>query len=165
MERETRDRWITSFGTWSEELDDLIEERVAYFTKWEVQRHKDLKGQVTELQEELASSIDIDDDNKKVQMTVMYLTYTIALWWRRRYTDGFDVKTWEKFKRELQRQFYSESAEDMMMINLRRLRQKGSIRKYVNEYSALMLKIPEMSERQRLCFFINGLLQLVATEL
>ncbi|KAK3037279.1 hypothetical protein RJ639_029691 [Escallonia herrerae] len=39
----------------AEELDDLIEERVVHFTKWEVQRHKDLKGQVTELQEELAT--------------------------------------------------------------------------------------------------------------
>ncbi|KAK3004148.1 hypothetical protein RJ639_020037 [Escallonia herrerae] len=39
----------------AEELDDLIEERVAHFTKWEVQRCKDLKGQVTELQEELAA--------------------------------------------------------------------------------------------------------------
>ncbi|KAK3018917.1 hypothetical protein RJ639_005122 [Escallonia herrerae] len=52
------------------------------------------------------------------------------------------------------------------MINLQRLRQKaGSIREYVKEYLALMLEIPEMSERQRLCFFINGLQQWIATEL
>ncbi|KAK3036096.1 hypothetical protein RJ639_029849 [Escallonia herrerae] len=95
----------------------------------------------------------------------MYLTDTIALWWRRRYTDGCDVKTWEKFKHELQRQFYPENAEDMAMINLRWLRQKGSIHKYVKEYSALMLEIPEMSERQRLCFFIYGLQQWSATAL
>ncbi|KAK3005310.1 hypothetical protein RJ639_016219 [Escallonia herrerae] len=37
------------------ELDDLIEERVTYFTKRKVQQHKELKEQVTELQEELAS--------------------------------------------------------------------------------------------------------------
>ncbi|KAK3017957.1 hypothetical protein RJ639_002990 [Escallonia herrerae] len=43
--------------------------------------------------------------------------------------------------------------------------QKGSIRKYVKEYSALMLEIPDMSERQRLCFFIYGLQQWVTTEL
>ncbi|KAK3040362.1 hypothetical protein RJ639_026767 [Escallonia herrerae] len=39
----------------AEELDDLIDERVTHFTKWEVQQHKDLKGQVTELQEKLAA--------------------------------------------------------------------------------------------------------------
>ncbi|KAK3009140.1 hypothetical protein RJ639_013917 [Escallonia herrerae] len=69
------------------------------------------------------------------------------------------------FKLELKRQFYPESIKDMAMINLRRLRQKGSICEYVKEYSTLMLEIPEMSERQRLCFFVDGLQQWVATEL
>ncbi|KAK3008996.1 hypothetical protein RJ639_013588 [Escallonia herrerae] len=81
---------------------------------------------------------------------------TVALWWRRRYMDGCDVKTWEKFKRELKRQFHPESVEDMAMINLRRLRQKESIREYM-ESSALMLEILEMFERQRICFFVDGL--------
>ncbi|KAK3019682.1 hypothetical protein RJ639_004157 [Escallonia herrerae] len=151
-----------------EELDDLIEERVAHFMKWEVQQRKDLKGQVTELQKELAAckkeltratrqgciaryfeALDIYDEEEKVQKTVRYLT----------------VKTWEKFKRELQRQFYPKSIKDMAMINLRWLRQKGSIREYVKEYSILMLEISEMSERQRLCFFVDRLQYWVATEL
>ncbi|KAK3019180.1 hypothetical protein RJ639_004729 [Escallonia herrerae] len=139
------------------ELNDLIEERVTYFTKWEMQRRKDLKGQVAELQEELAASLDIGEEEENVQTVVMYLTDIVALWWMRHYTDGCNVKTWETFKHELKRQFYPESVEDMTMINLRRLRQKGSIHEYVKEYSALMLKIPELSERQRLCFFIDGL--------
>ncbi|KAK3030752.1 hypothetical protein RJ639_036556 [Escallonia herrerae] len=166
----------------AEELDDLIEERVAHFTKWEVQRRKDLKGQVTELQEELIAckkeltratrqgcfvmqpkrkkmpeprsyngarearqvgnffwhleryfeALDIDDEEEKVQKTVMYLT----------------IKMWEKFKHELKRQFYLESTKDMVMINLRRLRQKGSIHEYVKEHLVLMLEIPEMFERR-----------------
>ncbi|KAK3033801.1 hypothetical protein RJ639_034372 [Escallonia herrerae] len=199
----------------AEELDDLIKERVTHFTKGEVQRRKDLEGQVAELQEELAAckreltratrqgciavqlrikkmpepksydrtgearqmddffwhleryfeALDIDYEEEKVQTAIMYLTDTTALWWMHRYTDGREVKTWEKFQRELKRQFYPKSVKDMAMINLRRLRQKGSVREYVKEYSALMLKIPEMSERQRLCFFVDGLEQWVATEL
>ncbi|KAK3021723.1 hypothetical protein RJ639_046069 [Escallonia herrerae] len=149
----------------AEELDDLIEDRVAHLTKWEVQPRKDLQGQVMKLQEELAASLDIDDEKEKVQTVVMYLNNTAALRWRRRYTDGCDVKTWEKFKHELKRQFYPKSIVDIAMINLKWLRKKGSIRKYVKEYSTFMLKIPEMSERQRLCFFIDGLQQWVATEL
>ncbi|KAK3043563.1 hypothetical protein RJ639_002142 [Escallonia herrerae] len=42
---------------------------------------------------------------------------------------------------------------------------EGGICEYVKEYSTLMLKIPEMSERQRLCFFVDGLQYWVATEL
>ncbi|KAK3009922.1 hypothetical protein RJ639_011492 [Escallonia herrerae] len=128
----------------TEELDDLIEERVAHFTKWEVQRYKDLKGQVTELQEELAAC--------KKELTR---------------GEGADnghvpsVKTWEKFKYELQRQFYPDSIDDKPLT----AEAERRIRKYMKEYSALMLDIPEMSERQRLCFFIDGLQQWVATEL
>ncbi|KAK3030362.1 hypothetical protein RJ639_038318 [Escallonia herrerae] len=168
----------------AKEFDDLFKERVAHFTKWEVQQHKDLKGQVTKLQEELAACkkdltrvmrqgciaryfevLDIDDEKEKVQTVVMYLNDIAALRWRRRYTDECDVKKWEKFKHELKRQFYLESIVDIAMINLQWLRKKGSIREYVKEYSALMLKIPEMSERQRLCFLVDGLQQWVATEL
>ncbi|KAK3027447.1 hypothetical protein RJ639_041053 [Escallonia herrerae] len=198
-------------NVFAEELDDLIEERVAHFTKWEVQRHKDLKGQVMELQEELVAckkeltrttrqrcitvqprrkkmpelrsydgtrearqvdnlfwhleryfeALDIDDEKEKVQMVVIYLNDTAALRWRRRYTDGYNVKTWEKFKHELQRQFYPDSVDDKPLTTEAERR----IREYVKEYSALMLKIPEMSERQRLCFFFDGLQHWVTIEL
>ncbi|KAK3024350.1 hypothetical protein RJ639_043676 [Escallonia herrerae] len=153
----------------SEELDDLIEERVAHFTKWRCNRARTSRDksrrearQVDNLfwhLERYFEALDIDDEKEKVQTVVMYLNDTAALWWRRRYTDGCDVKTWEKFKHELQRQFYPENVVDIVMINLQWLRKKGSIRKYVKEYSALMLKIPEMSERKRLCFFIDGFQQ------
>ncbi|KAK3035440.1 hypothetical protein RJ639_032865 [Escallonia herrerae] len=164
----------------AKELDDLIKERVAHFTKWEVQRHKDLKGQVMELQEELGAykneltrvkrqgciaqyfeALDIDDEKEKVQTVVMYLNDTAALRWRRRYTDRCDIKTWEKFKCELQRQFYLDSVNDKPWT----AEAEGRIHKYVKEYSALMLEIPEMSERQRLFFFVDGLQYWVATEL
>ncbi|KAK3040179.1 hypothetical protein RJ639_028429 [Escallonia herrerae] len=198
-------------NVFAEELDDFIKERVAHFTKWEVQRHKDLKGQVMELQEELGAykneltratrqgciavqprrkkipelrsyagarearqvdnffwhleryfeALDIDNEEKKVHMAVMYLTDTAASWWRHRYTDGCDVKTWEKFKRELQRQLYLDSVDDKPST----AEAKGRIREYVKEYSALMLKIPEMSERQRLCFFFDRWQYWVAIEL
>ncbi|KAK3015833.1 hypothetical protein RJ639_006010 [Escallonia herrerae] len=105
--------------------------------------------------------LDIDDEKEKVQTVVMYLNDTTALRWRRRYIDGCDIKTWEKFKRELQRQFYLDSVNDKPWT----AEAEGSIHEYVNEYSALMLKIPEMSERQRLCFFFDGLQYWVATEL
>ncbi|KAK3041940.1 hypothetical protein RJ639_002248 [Escallonia herrerae] len=51
------------------------------------------------------------------------------------------VKTSEKFKCELQRQFYPDSVDDKPLT----VEAEGSIREYVKEYSALMLKIPKMS--------------------
>ncbi|KAK3005230.1 hypothetical protein RJ639_016991 [Escallonia herrerae] len=110
--------------------------------------------------EQYFEALGIEDEKEKVQKVVMYLNDTGALQWRRRYTNGCDVKTWEKFKHELKRQFYLKSVVDIAMINLQWLMKKGRIREYVKEYSALMLEIPEMSERQRLCFFCW-----VATEL
>ncbi|KAK3010293.1 LOW QUALITY PROTEIN: hypothetical protein RJ639_010798 [Escallonia herrerae] len=81
-------------------------------------------------------ALNIDDEEEKVQKTVMYLT----------------VKTWEKFKRELQRQFYSDSVDDKPST----AEAEGSIREYLKEYSALMLETSEMSEQQQLCFFVDG---------
>ncbi|KAK3031448.1 hypothetical protein RJ639_035271 [Escallonia herrerae] len=118
----------------AEEIDDLIEERVAHFTKLEVQRHKDLKGQVTELQEELAAC--------KKELTRAMRQECIAMQPRQ--------------KKMLEPRSYDGARE---------ARQKGSIREYVKEYSTLNLEILEMSERQRLCFFVDGLQQWTATVL
>ncbi|KAK3027691.1 hypothetical protein RJ639_041401 [Escallonia herrerae] len=174
----------------AEEPDDLIDERVAHFTKWEVQQRKDLKGQGSIAMqprrkkmleprsyngarearqvgnlfwhlEQYFEPLSIDDAEEKMQTTVMYLMDTAAQWWGRRYMDGCNVKTWEKFKRELQRQFYPDSVDDKPST----AKAEGSISEYVKDYLALMLEIPEMSERQRLCFFIDGLQYWVATEL
>ncbi|KAK3023114.1 hypothetical protein RJ639_042703 [Escallonia herrerae] len=61
-------------------------------------------------------------------------------WHLERYFEALDINDEEE-------KFYPESAEDMAMINLRRLRQKGSIQEYVKEYLALMLEILEMFAR------------------
>ncbi|KAK3032218.1 hypothetical protein RJ639_036148 [Escallonia herrerae] len=219
--REARqmDNFFSHLERYFEALD-IVEEKVQWtiasqveliFNRLDDLERKDLKGQVMELQEELVSckkeltratrhgciavqprqkkmpkprsynrtreawhvdnffwhleryfeALDIDNEEKKVHMAVMYLTDTAASWWRHRYTNGCDVKTWEKFKRELQRQLYLDSVDDKPST----AEAEGRIREYVKEYSALMLKIPEMSERQRLCFFFDGLQYWVATEL
>ncbi|KAK3000883.1 hypothetical protein RJ639_020492 [Escallonia herrerae] len=61
--------------------------------------------------ERYLKALNIDDEKEKVQTVVMYLNDRAALRWRRCYTDGCGVKTWEKFKRELQRQFYLDSID------------------------------------------------------
>ncbi|KAK3006870.1 hypothetical protein RJ639_015535 [Escallonia herrerae] len=140
-------------NVFAEELDDFIKERVAHFTKWEVQRHKDLKGQVMELQEELGAY--------KNELTRATRQGCIAL------PHGGGIATrmgaMSKRGRSSSVNYKGSYIWIALMINLAEA--EGRIRKYVNEYSALMLKIPEMSERQRLCFFFDGLQYWVATEL
>ncbi|KAK3022707.1 hypothetical protein RJ639_046691 [Escallonia herrerae] len=164
----------------------LCLEKVPHFTKKEVQRRKDLKEQVAELQNELTvcrrkltraprqGGVAVLPKRKKVPEPTPK-TDDGRKTGRQLYFEGLDIKgeeekvqtatIWEEFKRELKRQFYSESVEDLATINLRRLKQKGSIREYVKEYSTLMPEIPKMSERQQLCFFINRLQQWIATKL
>ncbi|KAK2999715.1 hypothetical protein RJ639_023813 [Escallonia herrerae] len=164
-------------NVFAEELDDFIKERVAHFTKWDVQRHKDVNGQVMELQEELGAyknkltratrqgciavdnffwhleryfeALDIDNEEKKVHMAVMYLMDTAASWWRHRYTDGCDVKTWEKFKRELQRQLYLDSVDDKPSTAEAegRIRELGDVRNAKNP--SVMRKV--QNEVRRVC--------------
>ena len=67
------------------------------------------------------------------------------------------IDTWEEFKADLKRQFYPENAEDEARGKLRRLTQKGSICEYVKEFSELLLEIPDMSEKDSLFSFMDGL--------
>lgn len=81
-------------------------------------------------------ALDIEEEDEMAETAIMYLTDAAALlWWRQRFVGrgARPVETWDEFKRELKRQFYPESVEDLAMINLRRLKQRGSIREYVKE--------------------------------
>lgn len=101
------------------------------------------------------------DDASKVRNAALYLADTAMLWWRRMHGDvrrgARAVQSFEDFKRELKRQFYPENAEDEARGRLRRLKQTGSIRGYVDEFTSLILEIEEMSDRDGLFFFSDGL--------
>lgn len=67
------------------------------------------------------------------------------------------IQTWEKFKRELKKHFYPESIEFKAYKKLQILKHTDSLKQYVNEYSALMLEIPDMPKREALYAFLDGL--------
>ncbi|KAJ4729346.1 putative Gag-pol polyprotein [Melia azedarach] len=103
----------------------------------------------------------ITDEQTKVRTATHYLTDVAMLWWRRRYSDigkgTCTIDTFDDFKRELKRQFYPENAEDEARGRLRRLKQSGSVRDYVKEFTSLVLEIPDMSDKDSLFFFMDGL--------
>ena len=75
------------------------------------------------------------------------------------------IITWQGFKDELKQQFYPESATDEARAKLRHLKQSGTIREYVKDFTELLLEIPDMSDSDVLFAFIDGLQGWVKLEL
>ncbi|KAL4388985.1 hypothetical protein GQ457_09G028100 [Hibiscus cannabinus] len=106
-------------------------------------------------------AVGIVEDASKIQTASLYLTDTAMLWWRRRRNDiekgTCTISTFDDFKRELKRQFYPENAEDEARARLRRLKQSGSIRDYIKDFTNLVLEIPDLSDKDSLFYFMDGL--------
>ena len=102
-----------------------------------------------------------DSEDTKVILATMYLTGDAKLWWRTRYEDiqagRCIIASWEDLKREIKAQFLPENVEFIARRNLRRLQQTGTVREYVKQFSALMLDIRDMSEKDKLFYFLEGL--------
>lgn len=75
------------------------------------------------------------------------------------------IDSWDDFQRELKNQFLPENVEFIARRKLRQLRQTGTVRDYVKQFSALMLDIRDMSEKDKLFYFIEGLKPWVQMEL
>ncbi|KAI9178183.1 hypothetical protein LWI28_023646 [Acer negundo] len=75
------------------------------------------------------------------------------------------IETWESLKKELKDQFLPCNTSWLTRENLKKLKQTGSVRDYVKEFSSLMLDIQNMSEEDKLFNFMSGLQCLAQTEL
>ncbi|XP_022864502.1 uncharacterized protein LOC111384459 [Olea europaea var. sylvestris] len=113
--------------------------------------------------------VNLVNETMKVRTASMYLTDTASLWWRRKHADvehgASRIDTWDEFKRELKRQFYPENVVYEARKKLRELKQKGTIRDYVKEFTTLMLQIPSMPEDVLLFYFMDGCTTWVRQEL
>ncbi|XP_068649107.1 uncharacterized protein [Aristolochia californica] len=111
----------------------------------------------------------LTSEEAKVSTASMFLAKDAVLWWRRRTSgeqgDEAPVDTLEDFKREFQRHFFPEDVDYQARKELRALRQKGTIREYVQALTSLMLCIPRMSDEDRLFSFLGGLKPWAETEL
>ncbi|GJY14836.1 putative nucleotidyltransferase, ribonuclease H [Tanacetum coccineum] len=98
-----------------------------------------------------------------------YLKDIAALWWRRRYGDiergTATIDTWAEFVADFKKQFYPENAKNEAKSRLRNLKQSGTIREYVKEFTTLVLEIPELSDQDSLFYFLDGLQGWAKTEL
>nr|GFA01784.1 hypothetical protein [Tanacetum cinerariifolium]GFA08058.1 hypothetical protein [Tanacetum cinerariifolium] len=58
-----------------------------------------------------------------------------------------------------------DNAKNVAKSRLRKLKQSGTIREYVKEFTTLVLEIPELSDQDSLFYFLNGLQGWAKTEL
>ena len=100
-------------------------------------------------------------EEAKVTLATMHLSEDAKLWWRSRYVDIQEgrctVDTWDALKRELRSQFFPENVEILARRKLRDLRHTGEIREYVKQFAGLMLDIRDMSEKDKVFYFVEGL--------
>jgi hypothetical protein len=114
-------------------------------------------------------ALGLTDEMAKVRTATLYLTNLAATWWRRKHAEiekgTCAIKSWEEFKAELKRQFYPENVAQLARKKMKELKHNRSIREYVEEFSGLMLQIPNMSEEDFLFNFMDGLQFWAAQEL
>ncbi|XP_070017491.1 uncharacterized protein [Nicotiana sylvestris] len=101
-------------------------------------------------------------DDEKVTITPMYLTDDAKVWWRTRMTEvesaGLPkIETWEMLKKELKSQFLPTNSSWIERDGLRRLKQSGTVAEYVKKLSSLMLNVSNMTEEDKLHYFMSGL--------
>ncbi|KAA0032944.1 uncharacterized protein E5676_scaffold482G00600 [Cucumis melo var. makuwa] len=75
------------------------------------------------------------------------------------------IDTWDALKRELRSQFFPENVEILARRKLRELKHTGSIREYVKQFAGLMLDIRDMSEKDKVFCFVEGLKPWAKTKL
>lgn len=111
--------------------------------------------------EQYYEALGIVDDGAKIANAPNFLREAAQLWWRRKHAerekDRSILRTWEQFKGELRKHFVPHNAEMEARGKLRRLRQTGSIPEYVKEFTTLMLEIDDMSDKDALFHFRDGL--------
>ncbi|XP_010544438.1 PREDICTED: uncharacterized protein LOC104817059 [Tarenaya hassleriana] len=118
--------------------------------------------------EQYFDGLGVLDDYSRVRHAPTYLRDLAQLWWRRVLADqgrgDRRVDTWAQFKAELRRHFVPTNAIDEARTRFRRLRQTGSISDYIREFFALLLELNDISDRDALFHFKDGLKEFARLE-
>ena len=99
----------------------------------------------------------------------MYLFRDAKVWWRAKYDDlqhrRCTISTWDYLKREIKTQFFPKNVAYLARHQLRQLKQTSTVREYVKKFPSLMLDIKDMSEEDKLFYFLEGLKPWARTKL
>ncbi|XP_070013273.1 uncharacterized protein [Nicotiana sylvestris] len=125
-----------------------------------VRGSKKLKNFLWDLEHYFATAHILEKD--KVTMEVRYFRGDTILWWHMKNTDDESagrpkVDTWEKLRDALRDKFLPNNSSWVARDHLKQLRQTGSIRDYVKDFSSLCLDIQNMSDEDKFHNFIFGM--------
>ena len=67
------------------------------------------------------------------------------------------MNTWDKFCEEFKKAFFPKNVIFKAKRKFRELKQKGSIRAYVREFTTLTLQTPNLTDDDMLFHFMDGL--------
>ncbi|XP_069155658.1 uncharacterized protein [Solanum lycopersicum] len=111
----------------------------------------------------------VRSDVNKINTAVLYLSELTMLWWKRKESDitkgTCALNTWEQFRVEFKKAFFPSNVVYEIKSKMRELRQKGSIRAYVREFTTLTFQIPNLRDDAALYYFLDGLPNWARTEL
>ncbi|MBA0647869.1 hypothetical protein Goklo_015679 [Gossypium klotzschianum] len=68
-----------------------------------------------------------------------------------------EIETWQEFQCKLKGQFYPEFTKEVARAKLRWLTQQDTVGKQVREFKELMLQVSDVTEKEVLLAFQNGL--------
>ncbi|KAH0746915.1 hypothetical protein KY285_008572 [Solanum tuberosum] len=91
------------------------------------------------------------------------------LWWRRKEAEirkgTCTINTWEQFREDFKKAFFLNNVIYEAKRKFRELKQMGSVRAYVQEFTTLTLQIPNLTDDDMLFHFMDGLQNWAKTEL
>ena len=103
----------------------------------------------------------VKNDETKINTAVLYLSEMAILWWRRKEAEigkgTCIINTWEQFREEFKKVFFPNNVIYEVKRKFRELKQTGSIRAYVKEFTTLTLQIPNLTDEDMMFHFMDGL--------
>ncbi|MCF8704109.1 retrotransposon gag domain-containing protein, partial [Corynebacterium sp. MC-02] len=111
----------------------------------------------------------VTDDDDKITTAEAYLTEMALIWWRRKEAEmekGLcTIATWAQFRTEFKRAFFPNNVVEEARRKLRELRQTGSVRANIKDFTSLTFQIPDLTDEMSLFFFKDGLQSWAKAEL
>ncbi|XP_054793649.1 uncharacterized protein LOC129299213 [Prosopis cineraria] len=119
--------------------------------------------------EQYFEAMGVSNDLIKINNASTFFRDAAQLWWRRKHAKRekglCTLNTWELFKSKLRKHFVPHNAETEARGKLRRLRQTSSIPDYIKEFTTIILEIEDLSDKEALFYFMDGLKDWARVEL
>ena len=97
------------------------------------------------------------DTAHAIPHAVSFLIGAARTWWRAQEASGSPPTTWAAFKASFLEAFQTIDAERMARDRMENLKQRASVSDYANQFSGLLLEVPEMHPADAVYRFVRGL--------